>query len=36
MIIKELRKFPKKIKEKNIVIDSDKIRITTDLRLLEK
>ena len=32
MIIKELKKFLKKIKEKNFVIDNDKIPITTDTR----
>ena len=32
MIIKELKRILKKIEEKNIVIDNDKIPITTDIR----
>ena len=32
MIIKELKKFLKKIEEKHFVIDNDKIPITTDIR----
>ena len=32
MIIKELKRILKKIEAKNIVIDNDKIPITTDIR----
>ena len=32
MVIKELTKLPKKTEEKKIVIDSDKIPISTNVR----